>query len=246
MKSLINYKFSFLIAVCLSSSLLFQAEAAQKRLDDERAILKLKVQLKQNPNDAKALFQMGWYMQKRNFHQQAQEYYLKCLKNEPRYVSAVINLGNIAQRMKKYQRAKGYYLRAIKMQPDSSDAHYNLGTLYIKQKNFFGGINSFERTLALEPRNKSALLNLASIYLVLYKKKPSKHYLKIAKTHLVKASRIDPRYGHVYFNLARVYEYEDKKSVAIQYYKEAIRFYSRNHRFKRKAQERIVYLRSLM
>ena len=242
-----NFKYSHskLLAWAFISLLISPLGAAQtKPLDDERAVAQLKMRLKQNPKDPHSLFKMGWYMQKMNFLFIAQDYYQQCVAVSPRYVSAFINLGNIDQRLKHFPKAERLYRRAIVLDKHSADAHYNLGTLYLKMKKYPKAIREFEITLALKPRNKAALLNLASIYLVLHRKKPQRRLLKLAKKRLIEAGQLDRRYAHVYFNLAKVFELEQNYGVAIHYYKEAIRFYRRDHRFKRKAADRIRYLRA--
>ncbi len=215
-----------------------------KYSDDEKAIKIIHRKLQKDPNNHALLFEMGWYMQKRGANAEAVKYYLQCLEVNPRHSPSLVNLGNIYSSNNKPKKAFEYYQKAIRYSPDSSDARYNLGTFYLKSKDYSKALLEFQTVIELDKNKKEAYLNLASIYLTLYRSLKQELFLQKSKSSLLKGLKVAPLYPHIHYNLAIIYEFEDKPEEAVQHYEQAIRFYSKGSLFYRKSLDRLSSIRS--
>ena len=221
----------FILRFILIYLLLTVVIFTQKYPDDETAIKKIMKFLKQKPKNTSLLFQLGWYMQKKKFDSLAEKYYKKCLSINPKYSPALVNLGNLYARQKKMSVAEKYFIKALKHTPNNAEPHYSLGAFYLKKKDYQKAILKFEKVIQLNPQDKEAFLNLARIHLHFYSKKQEIEQLSIAKEYLMVAAKISPKYAHIYFNLGRIYELEDKKKIALLYYKKASTLYRPNSKY---------------
>lgn len=214
--------------------------------DDEKEIARLKKAIEENPSNAENYFEMGWYMQKKSFYSRAEQNYKKCVELNKRHTSAWVNLGNLAKMRRDYNEAERYYKIAIELSPRFAKARYNLGTLYLSMKEYDKALHELHTALMLEPNNKSAYLNLGTVYLSKYRLYYQKRYLKLAQEYLLEAGKIDRKYAHMYYNMAMAYELDNQPGVALQYYREAVRYYPDHNRYKKKSLKKIQYLEHIL
>ncbi|MDH5716747.1 MAG: tetratricopeptide repeat protein [Spirochaetia bacterium] len=199
------------------------------------------------PENPHILFKMGYYyMTHLTNDKEAEKYYQECLSFNPSYSEALVNLGIIYKNKNDYKNAEQYYKKAIEKNANSSSAYYNLGILYLSLERVSEAEKSFDRAINLSPDNISAHLNIAAVYINLFNKDFMKRNLTNAKKHLIKANHIDNKYPHVYYNLAYLYEKENKPDIALKFYKEAVRYYENTDPQKKTALERIEYLTSVV
>ena len=219
------------------------SQHTRKYPDDEAAIRDLALKLKKDPNNARLLFQFGWYMQKRSFDDLAEDYYNKCLNVDPKYSPAWINLGNIYASRKKMKMAQEAFERAIEISPNSPEAYYSLGAFYLMNNDHAKAVYNFGKVVHLKPKDKEAYLNLSAIHLHFYSKKAEPQQLEIAKDYLIRASKISPTYPHIYFNLGKIFQIEGKLGTALEYFRKAVIYYDRGSPYYRKSIEIINQLK---
>ena len=236
-------KVLFILSLLLFTSFIGWAEPLKKYQDDETAIKDIMAKLKKYPQSAPLLFQMGWYMQKRNFNKLAQEYYTKCLNINPEYSPALINLGNLYASQKNMQEARQYFEKAIRFSPDSPEAFYGLGVFHLMNRDHEKAMHNFKKVVVLDPEYKEAYINLSAIHLHFYTEKKKEKQLEIAKNYLFKASKIFPKYAPAYFNLGKIFQLKAMYRIALEYFKKAEIYYPKGSYFHRKSIEIISQLK---
>lgn len=235
-----------LTVIFFSMPLLNSLKASTEKLTviEETMLLEEKVAEKQAP--AEAHFRLAWLYQRQGFSDKAAQQYRESIRKKPGLISAHINLANILGRNGRFKEAEKVYKDAIRLKPESVEAHYNRGALYLKMQEYNKALYSFYRTIRLNPAHKGAHLNLATVYMQYYRRGHSHEHYRMARDHLIKASKIDKKYAHVYYNLGALYELAGKNGFAIQYYRESLRYYNENSPFRKKARKRIRYLTDLI
>ncbi len=199
------------------------------RIDEESHIKSLVYQLKKQPNNVKALFQLGWYMQKRDDIKRALEFYQKCVAINKKYIHAWINIGNIQSQQNLISKAEISYRKALLFAPSNAMAHYNIATFFMKKlKKWEKAQFHFLKTIELQPTYKEAYVNLAAVYLKLYIKSKDNKYLDLAHRILHDVLEYKKDYKVAFYNLAIIAEMNKKKDLALLYYRKAKKLYPIN------------------
>ncbi len=214
-------------------------------LDDEQAIKQIHTKLKTTPYDPSLLFLMGWYMQKKNLTKRAEEYYLKCIQIQPDHSPALINLGNLYSRDNKWDQAEKYYLQALQHHPNSYQIHYNVGVFYLQSKAYDKALSSFLTTIRLNTKHKKSYVNIAMLYLKKYSATHQKDYIVLTQNILDKGLTLDKTYPHFYYHLGTLYELQSIYQLALKNYQQAMRYYSNQSAFYKKAQKKIANISHL-
>lgn len=105
--------------------------------------------------------------------------------------------------------AREFYRKAISEQDYVADAYCNLGIIESKEGNAVDAIDCFSNSLENNPRHFESHFNLGNLYFDIGD-------LKLAKVHYQTASKLQPDYPNVYFNLALVLAMLDEFREAIE------------------------------
>ncbi len=105
--------------------------------------------------------------------------------------------------------AKELYRRAISEKDYVADAYCNLGIIESKEGNAADAIDCFSNSLKDDPRHFESHFNLGNLYF-------DNGDLNLAKVHYQMASKLQPDYPNVYFNLALVLTMVDEFKEAVE------------------------------
>jgi tetratricopeptide (TPR) repeat protein len=98
--------------------------------DQEKARAQFEEELKLNPGDAVAEFQIAQIYQNEQKSPEATDHYEKALKISPNFAEALVNLGKLRLEAKQHAEAVTLLERAVRVQPNLEAAHYNLMIAY--------------------------------------------------------------------------------------------------------------------
>ena len=99
-----------------------------ENLDKARAEFEL--ELKLNPSDAIAEYQIGQILSTRHESAQAARHFERAVQLHPEFAEALIALGKLRAQDKRYDQATELFKKAVALQPSSEAAHYNLMLAY--------------------------------------------------------------------------------------------------------------------
>ena len=147
----------------------------------------------------------------------AKETFQKTLQLDRKYKGANLQIGLIAEWEQKYQEAINYFEKEIAIDPHSAKAYQRLGMLYANYKLDFGRAEVyFQKALQLEPEHVATLLNYGNALFSLDR-------LGAATVQFELVLQIDPENLTGNFNLALMYEYTEKKQLAIARWKKFLK-----------------------
>ena len=96
----------------------------------EHARTEFEAELKLNPSDAAAEFQLGQILTAQQKKKEALARYERAIALRPDFPEALIAVGKARSEDKQYAEAIHLFERAVELQPRSENAHYNLMTAY--------------------------------------------------------------------------------------------------------------------
>lgn len=155
--------------------------------------------VKNNPNDPKALTDLGWSYFKKGDYNQSLAYYKQALDKDKNYYPAHLNLGLAYQQVKKYELAIGSFKTAISLNTKSDTAHINLGAVYNQSNKFQEAIDELNIADKASPGNVEVMYQLGFAYEGLQK-------FGEATDKYDGALKYDPNYEAAKQGLARVKE----------------------------------------
>ena len=139
----------------------------------------------------------------------ARQYFVKALKIDPKYVGANLEIGLIEEWLQKYRVAIEYYEKELEIHPNSIRSLQRLGDLYRSSRMDFGRAKkTLERAIKLAPNHVPTLLNYGNTLFNL-------DQLGQATEQFEKALKLDPSDLTANYNLALMYEYAQKRQLAI-------------------------------
>ncbi|SVD42225.1 uncharacterized protein METZ01_LOCUS395079, partial [marine metagenome] len=164
-----------------------------------------KKEIKINPNNAEANFNLARVYKEKGDYQKARFFYEKTIKIQPKNFSAYNNLANIYKQMGAFPKAIKLYKKVIFIKPDHSNAHHNLGNTYNQLGQFNKAIKAFKKAFKVQPSNLESLYILSDLdQKILNLKLKKKIKLLMLNQKVLKK---DIAYGN--FLLAK-YEYKNK------------------------------------
>ena len=164
-----------------------------------------KKEVKINPNNAEANFNLARVYKEKGDYQKARFFYEKTIKIQPKNFSAYNNLANIYKQMGAFPKAIKLYKKVIFIKPDHSNAHHNLGNTYNQLGQFNKAIKAFKKAFKVQPSNLESLYILSDLdQKILNLKLKKKIKLLMLNQKVLKK---DIAYGN--FLLAK-YEYKNK------------------------------------
>ncbi len=118
-----------------------------------------------DPNNAEALFNLGYmHIKKKNFAD-AVDAFTKVLEINPGMEYAYLQLGFCHTTLKQFQNAIDVYKRLTEILPENSDAWMGIGTSNMQLKNWAPAVAPFKKVIELKPDNAYAYYNLGICYL---------------------------------------------------------------------------------
>jgi len=164
-----------------------------------------KKEVKINPNNPEANFNLARVYKDKGDYQKAKFFYKKTIKIQPKNYSAYNNLANIYKLMGEFSKAIKLYKKVISINPKHGRAHHNLGNTYNQLGQFNKAIKAFKKTFRVQPSNLESLYILSNL-----DKKILNLKLKEKIKYTMENQKIlkkDMAYGN--FLLAK-YEYKNK------------------------------------
>ncbi len=146
------------------------------------------------PGYAFALNNLGNVSRARGRPGEAEGLFHRALEARPGYVGPRINLGNLALDRGDLDAAEAWYRDAITAGPEAAEARYNLAKVMEGKGRWGEAIAEYERVVAARPRDARFVNDLGCARL-------SAGDAAGAERDLRNASRLDPEWGAVWYNL---------------------------------------------
>ncbi len=129
-----------------------------------RLVLKQnEVLLKKNPDDAKALAEMGLIRISQRNWREAEQLLRRAVKSEPDHAMAHYNLGVLLRLQNRIEEAQQEFETVARLDPEDSKAHGNLGFICFDQGKLDLAQKHFENALRLNPDDDIAQSGLEEI-----------------------------------------------------------------------------------
>lgn len=122
-------------------------------------------QLKENPNDADALYHLADLYDRNGQYREAIEAYKKVIQLKPDKGYAYFKMGTAYSRSGQPDKAVEAHLRALEHLPNNAQVYNNLGIAYGKLGKDDEEISALQKALQIRPRYASASFNLGATYL---------------------------------------------------------------------------------
>lgn len=183
------------------------------RLDE--AVLAYRQALSRNPENAKALNNLGAALQALGRIEDALDCYQRAIVIRPNYAEAHSNLGNTLKQLCRLPEAEASCRRALEIRPDFAEAHGNLGNVLLAQGNVDEAIASFRRALLHRPDAAESHHNLGVALHALGK-------LDEALDNLRRAIDLRADYAEAYCNLGVVLKAQGRLDESIASYQHAL------------------------
>ncbi len=118
-----------------------------------------------NPDDADAVYNLGYMYLTLKKYREAIQTFKKSLELRPNFEYAYANLGNCYFQIKNYSQALWAYQKLIEIDPENTDAWFNLAVSYMQLKRFNDALRTLKKTIELRPNYAVAYYNLAVVYM---------------------------------------------------------------------------------
>lgn len=116
--------------------------------------------VKMDPNDYRALYNIGKIFYDRNMRDNALNYLNKAVKINSSFPDAWFYIGKIHLDANRYAEAMNAFINCVKNDPKNYEAHYNLGIIYKAMNNITKALQEFE----IAERSPDTNLKLKTIY----------------------------------------------------------------------------------
>lgn len=181
----------------------------------EEAIATLKKILEEDPTISDGFFALGnVYFKARKF-QEAVEAFSRALELKPDDSFAVINVANCYAALNRLELAEKFIQDQVQRGFDDPQFYHVLGTLYALRNNYDKALPYFEQCLRKNPRSASAHNAIAAICL-------NRDDLACAEQHLRAARELNPTLLNLRYNLAQLYEKQNRLPEAMELYQQEI------------------------
>jgi tetratricopeptide (TPR) repeat protein len=146
--------------------------------------------LETHPTVSQAYNNLGSFVLKENKNKEAFQYFNQAIELQPNYADAYSNRGNLLAQAGNSEAAIKDFNQAIALQPHA-DAYFNRANEYSKLNRLQEAISDYSSSISLQPRADS-YTNRAFAYL-------KTRNIDLAKQDLLRAQKINPKYGRAYF-----------------------------------------------
>jgi tetratricopeptide (TPR) repeat protein len=121
--------------------------------ESDRSIQHYLQRVEENPESARAHFNLGLAHTRRGFPGRAEPCYRKALELDPDLVEAWVNLGGVLLLKRDFKGSIAANEEALKRQEDLPLAHYNIGQALLYLGDAEGLVRSYRRVIELEPEH---------------------------------------------------------------------------------------------
>jgi tetratricopeptide (TPR) repeat protein len=126
----------------------------------EQRMIKYQDELRENPENVEALYQMGNVYFDMGDFTEALQHYQRAIERDANHLPARANLAGVLQEMGEFDDAIAQYRTVVEKSPNDARAHSNLGNaLYVSGK-VTEAVDEFRKALKLDPENPHAHYNL--------------------------------------------------------------------------------------
>ena len=165
------------------------------------------------PKNADAHYFLGLTYLDMDNRDSARQYFVKTLKLRSNYVGANLEIGLIEEWLQNYKVAIQFYEEELSIHPDSVRSLQRLGDLYRSSAMDFGKAKRMlEKAIKLDPNHVPTLLHYGNTLFNL-------DQLGQASEQFERALKLDPTDLTANYNLALMYEYGQKRQLAIYRWK---------------------------
>lgn len=119
--------------------------------------------LKDNPENAEALYGLGNVEYKQGNKHVAVDLYKKALAINPEYTNALNNLGGLYIELEDWDSAIDVLQQSLRLQPDFPESFYNLGGAYESKGLFTEAEQAYRSALSLRQNDADTLAHLATV-----------------------------------------------------------------------------------
>ena len=144
----------------------------------EQANIHFQQVIRQRPQHADALNNLGWIHQVRGENDVPQAYYLKALAADPLHGNAMHNLITLMKSQRRLTEITEILKRYCDRRPNDARAHRELGMIYAKSGRMELARTEFSQALTGDPEDQAARNNLALALAHLGQKKEAQEQLK--------------------------------------------------------------------
>jgi tetratricopeptide (TPR) repeat protein len=145
------------------------AMAAVMEQDNQQALEKFAVVMRDYPGDPNVHFRYGAFLMQQNPERGIEEI-RKTLELEPDHIPALVSLAAIYLKRDQAQTAREYAEKAVKLDPADFATHVTLGRVLLDTDEAAGAAREFETAVKLAPASPESHFNLASAYAKLGRK----------------------------------------------------------------------------
>ncbi|MFQ5962991.1 MAG: glycosyltransferase [Candidatus Scalinduaceae bacterium] len=143
-------------------------KAKDKQQLDKKGDLYLSIgmkKIKDNPNNARAHFDLGIQCSEKGLFEDAVKYLKKAIDISPDYFEAYENLGCVYSSLDDYDHADFYLKKACEFCPQSKSAQYNLGRLYYLKNDFKMAETLYKKALEIDTDYVNAIKGMGTLCL---------------------------------------------------------------------------------
>jgi tetratricopeptide (TPR) repeat protein len=131
----------------------------------DKAVEATKSMIDSNPQDADAIYNLGYMYVKMKNYDEAIEAFKRAIEVRPDFEYAYSNLGYCYIQKKKYNESIDTYKKLVEISPENPDGWMSIGTGYMYLKKFDPAVAPLQRAIELRPDNGYAYYNLGICYL---------------------------------------------------------------------------------
>ncbi len=136
-----------------------EAKMHDKAIEAAKKIIELK------PNDADAVYNLGYMYFMLKKYKEAIQTFKSALVLRPNFEYAYANIGNCSFQIKNYSQALWAYEKLVEIAPENSDGWFNMAVSYMQLKRHNDALASLKKTIELRPNYAVAYYNLAVVYM---------------------------------------------------------------------------------
>ncbi|MFH0701753.1 MAG: tetratricopeptide repeat protein [Candidatus Woesearchaeota archaeon] len=174
--------------------------------------------VEENPNDAKAHFELGVQYKEKEENNLAEKELKLSVELNPLPVEPRLNLALVQQRQNNYKEAKKNYLSLLEKPLPmfiASEVLFGLGMCFFCELDLIQAANYFKKVIQLNPSSLDAYVNLGAIY-------EKQGFYDKAQAELSKALQLSPQNPRTYYNLGVLHEKQLHLELALRCYQRAL------------------------
>ena len=164
--------------------------------------------VKRNPNNTRALTNLGSAYFKIKEFEQAQYYLDKSLSINPKNPDALVVKGTIYGERGQFDEALSMFDKALEIVPGHIGAYSNTGVVYFKLQKYEDAANAYKQIIKISPNNVPVYEILSYILTIGGKDNEAQEYVQ-------KAIRLDPSLVNAYKNIESLKKSREEKRMEL-------------------------------